>query len=80
MAKKKKTEEVASISPMNDDKWKAEDDARTLTRAGEIMCDPKRMKAAKGHIGDQKKAMKSIDDIINYRNEKHGSSAEKDEE
>lgn len=31
---------------MPDKDWQAEDDARTLMRANEIMTDPKRMKAA----------------------------------
>lgn len=64
---------------MSDDSWKQEDDARTLQRAGEIMCDPERMKGAQKFLKKQKKAIKSITDIVDYRNDKYGPGA-KDED
>ncbi|MBF0501480.1 MAG: hypothetical protein HQM09_15170 [Candidatus Riflebacteria bacterium] len=48
--KKAKTKKKASPKdvpvPINDDKWMAESDARTLSEAEAIKCDPKRSKAA----------------------------------
>lgn len=38
-------------------KYRAEDDARTLTRAREILKDGARLKAAKAHVLDQQKAV-----------------------
>lgn len=42
----KKSAAVAEAYP-GEDKWRAEDDMRTLARAAEIRKDPKRMAAAK---------------------------------
>lgn len=43
-----------------DNKWRAEDDHRALTRAGEIMSDRDRMKAAKDHGKKQQKHMEKV--------------------
>ncbi len=40
-----------------DSKWRAEDDHRTLTRAGEIKADKSRMKAAQDHHKSMNKHM-----------------------
>lgn len=43
-----------------DNKWRAEDDHRTLTRAGEVMSDRDRLKAAKEHAKKQQKHMEKV--------------------
>lgn len=43
-----------------DTKWRAEDDHRTVTRAGEIMRDKDRMKGVKEH---HKKMQKDMDKV-----------------
>lgn len=40
--------------------YRAEDDYRTLTRAGEVMSDRGRMKAAKDHAKKQQKHMEKV--------------------
>lgn len=61
--------------PVSDDSWKHEDDARTLVSAHEIMNDPERMKHVKKHLNKKKNAMKSLSDVIKYRNDKYGGSS-----
>lgn len=57
MATKKST---SSIMAIDDAKWRAEDDMRTLTRAKEIEMDRARMTAAK-RVAEQKiKEMQSV--------------------
>ena len=43
-----------------DDKWQAEDDARTLMRAEEIKADKSRIKKALAILKDQSMAIKKI--------------------
>lgn len=51
---------TVSIMAMDDAKWRAEDDMRTLTRAKEIESDRARMAAAK-RVAEQKiKEMQSV--------------------
>lgn len=82
-AKAAKAEIAVNDQPMKSDHdhddWKAKDDARTLQSAGEILSDNERMKKAHGHHKKAKKAFKSIDDLISYRNDKYGAKAETDE-
>ncbi len=81
MAKSKKLKpmpgaEAALPSPTSNDDWKHEDNARTLTKAGEILSNPEMMKGAHKHLKKQKKAMRSVHDLIEYRNKKHGPKAD----
>lgn len=43
-----------------ENKWRAEDDMRTLTRAAEIKADPKRYKAAVALAREQMKALAEV--------------------
>lgn len=61
-----------------DDSWQHEDNARTLMKAGEIMSDPDKMKGAQKHMKKQKRAMKSMDDVIKFRNDKYGAKGNPD--
>lgn len=45
--KGKNLDDSRALVPVNDDKWRAESDMRTLASSAEIMADPKRHKAAK---------------------------------
>ncbi len=63
--------EQPSAAKLEND-YQAEDHARTLTKAGEILSDPKKMKMAFGHIKKQKKAMKSIQDLKDFHQAKYG--------
>lgn len=79
MAKKKKaavmekeTEAVGVTPSKTEDDWKTEEDGRTLLRAGEILSCPDRSKKAHGHVSKQKKAMRSVDDLIKHRNTEFG--------
>lgn len=56
--------------------WEHEDNARTLMKAGEILSDPKKMKGAHKHMKKQKKAMRSVSDLIDYKNKMHGPGSE----
>lgn len=64
-AKKKKSpnalmgDSPAIYAGVNRD-YQAEDDHRALTRAGEIMSDRERMKAAKEHAKKQQKHMEKV--------------------
>jgi hypothetical protein len=67
MAEKKKKKSpnmlVGETSVMNagfNRDYRAEDDHRTLTRAGEVMSDRERMKAAKEHAKKQQKHMEKV--------------------
>lgn len=75
MAKKSKKKVEAEMpsptSTANDDKWRAESDARTLRDASEILADPERLKRATKEHKKQKKAFRSVDDLIAHRNEMH---------
>jgi hypothetical protein len=57
------TKKSAPESPQVDEKWQAEDDGRTLTRAQEIRLDEKRHKAALGHLKKQATASSSAVDL-----------------
>lgn len=68
MAKNKK--EVAALpSSPSDDKWQAESDFRTLVDAEKIKNDEKRFKAAMKHAKEQKKIIRSVEDLKEARNE-----------
>jgi len=63
--KKKKKSQNMLMEPQpavwaGDNKWRAEDDHRTLTRAGEVMSDRERLKAAKEHAKKQQKHMEKV--------------------
>jgi len=63
--KKKKKSPNALMEPQpavwaGDNKWRAEEDHRTLTRAGEVMSDRERMKAAKDHAKKMQKNMEKV--------------------
>ena len=47
MATTKKTSAPAAVGVLDEAKWRAEDDMRTLARAEEVKRDPKRLAAAK---------------------------------
>ncbi len=63
-------EQPAAAKMEND--YEAEDHARTLTKAGEILSDPKKMGKAMVHIKKQKKAFKSIQDLKDFHQAKYG--------
>ncbi len=76
----KKSNEAKVIGPVGSDPkgmsdWEHEDNARTLMRAGEILQDPKKMKGAHKHMKKQKKAMRSVQDLMEYNNQKYGPKA-----
>lgn len=50
---------VCKVSP-DEYKWQAEDDARTLMRAHEVMADGKRHEAARNYSLAQMEAMKKV--------------------
>lgn len=55
-----KTSDVPSASPVSDRKWETEDALRTLTRAYEIVKDPKLMGDVKKLAGERAKEMSDI--------------------
>lgn len=59
-------------TPLAEDKWKHERDFGTLSDAEEIKADPERMKYALKHGKKKLKAIRSVTDLINYRNKKYG--------
>lgn len=50
--------------------WKAQCDANDLLRAAEIKADPARMKAALEILGQKKKAIESMEDLMAVRKSK----------
>ena len=56
--------------------YKAKNDFQDLMRAEEIKQDPDRMDAVHKHAKGQSKAIKSVQDIVAYRNKKYGPGAE----
>lgn len=56
-----KSKSVKLAAP--DEDWKAEDDYRTLMRAEEIKCDPKRMEACMKKHKTHKRVIRSLDDL-----------------
>ena len=61
--KKKSANALMSSAPAvwaGDNKWRAEEDHRTLTKAGEVMSDRERLKAAKEHAKKQQKHMEKV--------------------
>lgn len=56
------TKKVVNSMVMDDAKWRAEDDMRTLTRAKEIEADRARMTAAK-RVAEQK--IKEMQKVVN---------------
>lgn len=56
----KKSAAVAAESYPGEDKWRAEEDMRTLARAAEIRKDPKRMAAAKKVAREKLAELQSI--------------------
>lgn len=78
---KSKTGLVASEPPkLSDDSWKHENDFRTLSDAEEIKGDSERMKYALKHGKKKLKGIKSVMDIVKYRNETYGPKANETEE
>lgn len=71
MAKHKKDN---GLEPSSD--WEAQSDADTLMRAGEICADPDRLERAKKCLKKKKKAMRSVQDLIDYRNSKNDDEDE----
>lgn len=69
------------LSPKSDskkgkpDEWEINNWKRTVIEAHEIMCDPKKMKYVKESLKKEKKAIRSVDDLIAYRNDKFGSGS-----
>ena len=63
--------EQPAASKMEND-YQAENHANTLTKAGEILSDPKKMKMAFGHLKKQKKAMRSVQDLKDFHQAKYG--------
>lgn len=82
MAKSKKVKEMESMPVASKDSgmsdYEHEDNARTVKRAHEIMADPVKMKGVKKHIKKEKRAIKSIDDMVKYRNDKYGAKGNPD--
>jgi hypothetical protein len=61
--KKKSANTLMPASPevwAGDSKWRAEDDHRTMTKAGEIKADRERMKAVKDHHKKMSKNMEKV--------------------
>ena len=52
---------------------KQKSDASTVMEAHKILSDPKKMKAVHKHLKTQKKSIKSVSDLINFRNAKYGA-------
>lgn len=63
MAKSKSVPDV----PMVDEKWRTEDDLRTLRRACEIMKDKSRMTKVKKLMGEEIDALKELSDMKGLR-------------
>lgn len=59
------------------DEWEIKSWVSDITRANEILNDPEKMKYVKPELKKQKRNIRSIDDLIELRNEKFTS---KDEE
>lgn len=83
MAKNKVKDVAKEVAPSisgPDDEWQAKSHANTIMDAHEIMADPDKMKKVKKHLHAKKKAMKSVQDLMDYRNEKYGGkNADKDQ-
>lgn len=78
MAKKNKdglTSVPANPAPTND--WEAEGHANDLMRAGEVLTDPDKMKKAMKHLKKKKRAIKSVNDLVKFRNDKFGAKPDK---
>jgi predicted RND superfamily exporter protein len=81
MSKKSKAKKSADApAPEINRDWEHEDNARTVIRAQEILNDPDKMKGVKKHLKKQKNAIRSVQDIISYRNEKYGAKSKDSEE
>lgn len=81
MAKKKKSSEVQTMPSIdNSDDWKVKDALETLIRSQEICQDEELMKKVKKLAKVKKRAITSVDDLIEYRNDKYGYKSEQDEE
>lgn len=61
------------VDPDHDD-WKAEEDARTMMRHGEIMSDKKRHSKAMEKLMKQKMAIRSVEDLKKVHQEKYGKT------
>lgn len=57
--------------------WQGENHARTLIEAQEIMDDEKKLERARKHIEKKKKAIRSTEDLVNYRNSMYGPKSNK---
>lgn len=69
MGKKNKTEAVLA-EPNRE--WEHESNTDAVIRAHDILNDPKKMKGVKKHLKKKKKAMRSVQDLINHRQNKFG--------
>lgn len=62
--------------PVEDDKWQIEHNANVLKEAEEIKSDPKKMKAIKAYLKEDKKRIKCIEDIVQARQDMYAESDE----
>lgn len=71
---------LGGVNPTDDSDWKGEQHANDLLRAGEVMADPEKMALAKKHLRKKKHAMKSVSDLVKFRNDKFGAKPKPDME
>jgi hypothetical protein len=64
------SEEGEEYGEKEDSDWKANCDANDLLRAAEIKADPVRMKAALAILGQKKKAIDSMEELMAVRKDK----------
>lgn len=60
MAKKSSKNDCVMAAPMIDREWRARDDADTLRRAGEILGDSSRLKAAQSEVRKTATALERV--------------------
>ena len=68
--KEEEGEESEEEGEEDESDWKAQCDANDLLRAAEIKADPMRMKAALEILGQKKKAIDSMEELMAVRKEK----------
>ena len=68
--KEEEGEESEEEGEEDESDWKAQCDANDLLRAAEIKADPMRMKAALQILGQKKKAIDSMEELMAVRKEK----------
>jgi hypothetical protein len=67
---KMESDESEEYGEKEDSDWKANCDANDLLRAAEIKADPARMKAALAILGQKKKAIDSMEELMAARKDK----------